>query len=43
LDAEEHNEFERFMRMKLVHAVQLRHIKDHVELTQVQLKVLDEL
>jgi hypothetical protein len=43
LSPEEHAEFERFLHLKLVYAVQMRHIRDHVELTQLQLRILDEL
>ena len=36
-------EFETFMNMKSVCALQQRHIKDHMELTHLQMKLVDQL
>ena len=36
-------EFELFMQMKLFNSLQQRHIKDHIDLTQLQIKLLDNL
>lgn len=42
-DRDQLNEFELFITLKSVNAYQLRHIRDHIELAQLQLKLLDEL
>jgi hypothetical protein len=43
LNIEQLEEFENFMKMKYVNPLQLRHTKDHIELTQLQIKILGKL
>ena len=42
LNTDELDEFDLFMSMKCVNSLQIRHVKDHIELTQLQIKLLDE-
>lgn len=42
LSKDELDEFDLFMSMKCVNSLQVRHTKDHIELTQLQIKLLDE-
>jgi len=43
LSEDEIDEFQLFMNTKYVNPLQIRHTKDHIELTQLQIKLLDEL
>lgn len=43
LSNEELTEFKSFMKMKSINSVQLRHVKDHIDLTQLQAKLLENL
>lgn len=43
LRKEQYQEYELFIQMKSVHSIQIRHIKDHIELAQLQLKLLNDL
>ena len=36
-------EFDDFIQMKYVYPLQLRHTKDHIELTNIQIKYLNKL
>ena len=36
-------EFDEFIKMKYVNPLQLRHTKDHIELTNTQIKTLNKL
>ena len=40
---DEMDEFQLFMNTKYANPLQIRHTKDHIELTKLQIKLLDEL
>lgn len=40
---EQLEEFENFLNSKILNALKQRHLKDHFELAQMQLKILNEL
>lgn len=41
LNSTEFQNYEIFMKMKLINALKNRHIRDHIELTKLQLKLLN--
>ncbi len=43
LNKSELDEFEQFLQMKWLNAIQIRHTKDHIELTKIQITLLNQL
>ena len=43
MNSDQLTEFEQFMHLKYVNPLQLRHTKDHIELTRLQIKILNKM